>query len=236
MGRGARTTLARAATVFSSHAVRQKLVDMMGGSGSVADLYLQRRRAMSDAQLAALGLRAGALGLTPSFQRPEAFDHLRTDERDILWTVSQLESNFYQGNMLLRDGDVNGMAHSLEIRVPMLDRRILDLMFTVPARIRLPAGRADKHLLRAAFAPLLRPALLNQGKRGFTLPIRRWMLGPLRDLCEQGLGSLKAMGALRADGIDDVWRQFLAAPDSPIWSRAFTLVVLGLYVRRTSAA
>jgi asparagine synthase (glutamine-hydrolysing) len=236
IGPRARTTLARAATVFSSQARRQKLVDMMAGSGSIADLYLQRRRAMSDAQLAALGLGADALGLTPSFQRPEAFDHLRIDERDIPWTVSQFESNFYQGNMLLRDGDVNGMAHSLEIRVPVLDQRMLNLMFTVPGRIRLPSGRPDKHLMRAAFSPLLRPALLNQGKRGFTLPIRRWMLGPLRDLCEQGLGSLKATGALRADGIDAVWRQFLAAPETPIWSRAFMLAVLGLYVRRTRSA
>ena len=231
----ARAGLARAATMFRSEAVRQKLIDMMAGSGSVVDLYLQRRRAMSNGQLAALGIRAGDLGLTPSFQRPEAFEHLRLDERDTVASVSQLESHFYQGNMLLRDSDINGMAHSLEIRVPVLDQRMLDLMFAVPGHVRLPNGRADKHLLRTAFAPLLRPALLNQAKRGFTLPIRRWMLGPLRDLCEEGLSSLKSRTALRPAGIDAVWEQFLAAPETPIWSRAFMLVVLGLYVRRASA-
>ncbi len=219
---------------MKTEAVREKLIDMIGGGGSITDLYLQRRRAMSDGQLAALGINAQDLGLTPGFQRPESFCQLNPeDPQDIVWTVSQLESNFYQGNMLLRDGDINGMAHSLEIRVPVLDQRMVDLMLALPGRVRLPDGRANKHLMRVAFAQHLRPALLNQPKRGFTLPIRRWMVGPLRELCEQGLASLKSLSVLRPQGIDAVWASFLAAPESPIWSRAFTLAVLGLYIRRT---
>jgi asparagine synthase (glutamine-hydrolysing) len=145
--------------------------------------------------------------------------------------VSQIEGRFYQGNVLLRDSDANGMAHGLEIRVPLLDQRMLDFMYTVPGRVRLPSGRADKHLLRQSFGPLLRPQLLAQRKRGFTLPIRRWMLGPLRDLCEDGLRTLKSVGVLRPEGVDAVWKAFLGEPESPIWSRAFTLSVLGTYLR-----
>jgi asparagine synthase (glutamine-hydrolysing) len=124
------------------------------------------------------------------------------------------------------------MAHSLELRVPMLDRRMLDLVHCLPGRIRLPRGKADKHLLRASFPDLLRPDLLNQGKRGFTLPIKRWMLGPLRELCEESLRSLKIEGMLRPEGIDGVWQTFLREPESPIWTRAFTLCVLGQYLRQ----
>jgi asparagine synthase (glutamine-hydrolysing) len=137
--------------------------------------------------------------------------------------------------MLLRDGDANSMAHSLEVRVPMLDQRMLDLMYRVPGRIRLPDGVANKHLMRVAFAPYLRPALLAQKKRGFTLPIRRWMFGPLRDLCEHGIVSLKSFGILEASGIDKVWNGFLAEPESPIWSRAFSLSVLGMYLKKNNA-
>jgi asparagine synthase (glutamine-hydrolysing) len=233
--RGARGMLASAAAMGRSEAVRQKLGDMLRTNGSVLELYLQRRRAMSDRQLADLGLTAGALGLTPGFLDPAAVAGLPADralEADPVFAVSQLESRFYQANMLLRDGDANGMAHSLEIRVPILDQRVLDLALPLPGAVKLPPGGGTKHLLRVAFAPLLRPALLRQGKRGFTLPIRRWMVGPMRDLCEHGLVSLKQVGLLRPQGIDAVWNAFLDDPESPMWSRAFTLCTLGLYAKR----
>ena len=55
---------------------------------------------------------------------------------------------FLPGTSLCRcDGDVNGMAHSLEIRVPLLDQRVADLAYGLPGAVRLPSGKADKHLL-----------------------------------------------------------------------------------------
>jgi asparagine synthase (glutamine-hydrolysing) len=234
--RAMRGLLGKVAAANRSHAVREKLVDMLQGDGSVLSLALQRRRAMSDSQIAALGLDAAELGLAPSFQPPEALATMASlDGLDDVAAVSQVESRFYQGNMLLRDGDANGMAHSLEIRVPLLDQRILDLAYSLPGRLRLPPRSAGKHLLRTAFAAMLRPALAEQKKRGFTLPIRRWMLGPLRERCESALAKLKATGVLRPAGVDAVWSAFLRDPESPIWSRAFTLVVLGSYVQETGA-
>ncbi|HEX8523536.1 MAG TPA: asparagine synthase (glutamine-hydrolyzing) [Tepidisphaeraceae bacterium] len=232
----AKQALATVATVGSSSAVRQKLRDMMKLDGSVSELYLQRRRAMSNGQLAELGLEHSALGLDESFVPAEALENLPGEASDPVWAISQLESRFYQHNMLLRDADANGMAHGLEIRVPILDRRMLDLMLPLPGSVRLPNGIANKHILRQAMLPYLRPALLNQSKRGFTLPIRRWMVGPLRELCEEALRSLKRVGALRQSGIDGIWKSFLAAPESPMWTRAFTLVVLGRYLQQTKTA
>jgi asparagine synthase (glutamine-hydrolysing) len=124
------------------------------------------------------------------------------------------------------------MAHSLEIRVPILDQRMLNLAYALPGSVRLPTGKANKHLLRTAFVDLLRPELTSQKKRGFTLPIRRWMIGPLRELCEHALVHLKSIGALKSEGIDAVWNAFLRDPESPIWSRAFSLCVLGIYIER----
>jgi asparagine synthase (glutamine-hydrolysing) len=89
-------------------------------------------------------------------------------------------------------------------------------------------------LLRQAFADLLRPELLDQPKRGFTLPIRRWMVGSLRPACEQALAALKDLRLLAPAGIDAVWQGFLAEPESPMWTRAFALAVLGDFVRRHS--
>jgi asparagine synthase (glutamine-hydrolysing) len=229
-----RTAGARLATAGKPMAVRQKLLDMMASDGSVHELALQRRRAMSRSQLSALGIDAAALGLDPSFQLPESVAGLE-DCDDIVALISRCESQFYQGNMLLRDGDTNGMANSLEIRVPMLDQRMLDLAHSLPGSMRLPPDAPGKHLLRVAFAPLLRPVLAQQGKRGFSLPLRRWMMGPLRERCEAGLRILKSMSILEPRGVDAVWQEFLRDPESPTWSRALTLVVLGVYVEQLRA-
>lgn len=227
-----RPALAAVAGVGRSVAYRQKLADMARSSGSLVDLYLQRRRAMSSPQLAQLGLEAASLGLTDQFMDPSAVAAAPADEGDPVWTVSMLEARFYMGNMLLRDADINGMAHSQEIRVPMLDKRILDGFMAVPGRVRLPRAVNNKHLLREAFPDLLRPELLDQPKRGFTLPLRRWMLTSLRETCEDSLRALRALGVLRPEGIDSIWNGFLRDPESPIWSRALTLAVLGAYVKR----
>src|SRR5207237_6634249 len=132
-------------------------------------------------QFAALGIQPQELGLTANFQPPAAMGDLGPMD-DVISSVSRLESMFYQANVLLRDTDTNGMAHSLEIRVPILDQRMLDLALPVPGNVKLPNGVANKHLLREAFSDQLTPALLKQKKRGFTLPIRRWMIGPLREM------------------------------------------------------
>lgn len=230
---GGRVGLARLLTRRRPESVRQKFIDIMRTNGAVADLYFHRRRMLSTDQMIAMGIDAAKLGLADCFQSPRVLADLRLCDEDIVWSVSQLESRFYQGNMLLRDSDTNGMAHSLEIRVPMLDRRVLDLILPVAGPVRLPNGRADKHLLRTTFSPLLRAALLAQRKRGFGLPIRRWMAGPMRDLCENAVGRLKSADLLRPGSVDAVWQAFLRDPESPAWSRAFTLCVLGLYLQRT---
>jgi asparagine synthase (glutamine-hydrolysing) len=231
-----RRSVGRLMTSCHNAAFRQKMSDMVASKGGLLDLYLHRRRALSDQGMTALGLDAGELGLTPHFQPPKACAEDLADVPDSVWRISQLECRFYQGNMLLRDCDAASMAHSLEVRVPMLDQRMVELMLSLPGRVRLPGGRADKYLLRQSFREVLRPQLLRQSKRGFTLPIGRWMLGPLRALSEQSLAVLKETDLLAPPGIDQIWSQFLSEPESPIWSRAFILVVLGSYIRKNGFA
>jgi asparagine synthase (glutamine-hydrolysing) len=231
----ARRRIGALAGLGRSQAVRDKLGDVFGSDGSLRSIALLRRRVLSDRQMAALGVDPLELCLTSDFLPPEALDGLDLDEGDPVAAVSQLEARFYQGNVLLRDADTNGMAHGLEIRVPLLDQRLLDLVHALPGPVRLPPGAPGKHLLRRACAPLIRPDLLAQPKRGFTLPLGHWMVGSLRPLCEQGLAALKDVGLFRPEGIDAVWKCFLREPRSPIWTRALTLSVLGHYIRQTSA-
>jgi asparagine synthase (glutamine-hydrolysing) len=227
-----RSAISSVATLGRPEAVRQKATDIIRTNGGLVELFLQCRRTMSNRQLHALGIVPEQLDLTEDFLTQQARDQLTSTANDPVADLSQLESTFYMRNTLLRDSDTNGMAHSLEIRVPLLDRRMLDLVYAIPGHIRLPDGNANKHLLRHAFRDLLRPELVAQTKRGFTLPVGRWMVGPMRDLCESGLAHLKKLDILRPEGIDTVWRAFINGPDHERWSRAFALCVLGLHTQR----
>jgi asparagine synthase (glutamine-hydrolysing) len=232
--RRARRGLAGVLAVRKSSSAREKLADMLDGAGGVGTLALQRRRVLSDRRLAALGLEPAELGLSANFLPPEAERLLPPAGADAGWAISLVESRFYQTNVLLRDSDANGMAHGLEIRVPFLDRRLIEWVQRLPGEVRFPRGQRPKWLLRAAVADLLCPELLNRPKTGFALPLRRWMVGPLRGLCEGGLAVLKDSGLVRPDGVDAVWKGFLADPESQAWSRALSLTVLGDYLRRNA--
>ncbi len=157
----------------------EKAVDMATSDGSLLELELLTRRVMSNQQLADLGIDGHALGLTKDLLSPPLMDSLRIDPDDPVWTISLLESRLYMSNTLLRDTDTNGMAHGLEIRVPFLDRRVIDYVYSLPGSVRLPSPKTSKYLLRRTFSDFLRPEVTNRRKSGFTLPTGRWMAGPL---------------------------------------------------------
>ena len=74
-------------------------------------------------------------------------------------------------NQLLRDSDVMSMAWRLELRVPLVDRQLLEAIASIPSSVRLAQG---KQLLVQA-VPELPPWVLNQPKRGFSFPFQKWL-------------------------------------------------------------
>jgi len=86
-------------------------------------------------------------------------------------TVSRLELTHYMRNQLLRDSDVMSMAHGLELRVPFLDRPLLDTVARIPAANRLRPG---KQLLLEA-VPEIPEWIAHQPKRGFLFPFEQWL-------------------------------------------------------------
>ncbi|MDJ1185068.1 asparagine synthase (glutamine-hydrolyzing) [Roseofilum casamattae] len=88
--------------------------------------------------------------------------------------VSFLEINRYMRNQLLGDSDVMSMAWGLEVRVPFLDRVLLNAIDTIPHDIRLAQG---KQLLINA-VPELPEWVVNKPKQGFLFPFDRWLDDP----------------------------------------------------------
>jgi asparagine synthase (glutamine-hydrolysing) len=82
---------------------------------------------------------------------------------------------------LLPKSDISSMAHSLELRSPLLDHRVVELGLSLPETLRRH-GRIGKVALRRAFADDLPPDVAARGKAGFAVPLASWFRGELRGL------------------------------------------------------
>ena len=87
--------------------------------------------------------------------------------------VAALEMTWYMANQLLRDADWAGMAHSLEIRVPLVDA---ELFAQVAPHVGGPGAPTKQAMAAAPDEPLPR-AVLERPKSGFFVPVREWLEG-----------------------------------------------------------
>jgi asparagine synthase (glutamine-hydrolysing) len=114
--------------------------------------------------------------------------------------------HYLPGDILTKT-DRASMAVGLEVRVPLLDHRLLGPAFAAAplARFQHKQGKA---LLRAALARRLPTHLFeNRPKQGFAVPIDEWLKGPLQAWAGDLLGRAKSSGLFDAKRIDDWWRQ-----------------------------
>ena len=82
-------------------------------------------------------------------------------------------------------GDINtkvdraSMAHSLEVREPLMDHELVEWLATLPSSLKI-RGQEGKYLLKKAMEPLLPADILYRPKMGFAVPLARWFRGPLK--------------------------------------------------------
>lgn len=98
---------------------------------------------------------------------------------------------YYDFKVLLPDQvlafvDRLSMAHSVEVRTPFLDYRLIEYAATIPGNLKIKNGRS-KHILKEAVKELLPAEVINRPKEGFVLPIDIWLLGKMRDTVEDVL-------------------------------------------------
>ena len=180
---------------------------------------------MTNQQMAALGL--GEAGVHAFLTSP--CDPSRVDDSRSTWEiVRSIEARHYMANMLLRDADVFGMAHAVEIRVPLLDPRIVDLALRYTHSHAFAAHEPNKPWLAFALGERLPNAIVHRRKSGFALPQARWMRGPLRQEFADRIEGLAASGHVASAGVRGVWTSFLREQGSGrMWSRAWLLGALG---------
>jgi len=150
-------------------------------------------------------------------------------QRDTVNTISQLELKGYMTNTLLRDTDAMSMAHSLEVRIPFVDIRVVDYALSLPGEWKLREGDSvPKPLLADALADLLPREVLARPKMGFTLPFQKWMELDLRTEVSSVLEDTRrlSLSGLNAGAVKKVWNNFLDKPRAVGWSRPWSLYVL----------
>lgn len=152
-------------------ASRPKAVGVLEFSGSLAGTYLLRRGIFLPHELASIVgpeiAREGLRRLNP-VHRIEA--SMIPDPQRNSGRICVLESANYLRNQLLRDADWAGMAHSVEIRVPLVDFTLLSQL--APALVHLSSGKAA---LASAPARPLPESVSTRAKTGFSLPTGTWM-------------------------------------------------------------
>jgi asparagine synthase (glutamine-hydrolysing) len=120
--------------------------------------------------------------------------------------ICVLESVHYLRNQLLRDADWAGMAHGLEIRVPLVDTALLKSLASVIPGLAQGSGKAA--LARAPSVPLPEE-VVTRSKTGFVVPTGTWMAGACRLGSGEGAREPKGLVSRR-------WsRLVLASPGTP---------------------
>ncbi|HJT21832.1 MAG TPA: asparagine synthase (glutamine-hydrolyzing) [Nitrospira sp.] len=88
----------------------------------------------------------------------------------------------------LRKADRLSMWHSLEVRVPYLDHKLVEFIATIPSQLKLK-GWEKKHILIQSLKKILPDSILNRRKQGFSIPLGAWLRGPLKVLMYDSLSS-----------------------------------------------
>ena len=97
------------------------------------------------------------------------------------------------------------MAHSVEVRPPFLDHRLVQFVADLPGNIKIREGRV-KHILKEAVSDLLPAELLARPKEGFIMPVNEWLIGSLKDYVQATLAPkrLATHGLFRAGAIEQM--------------------------------
>lgn len=146
-----------------------------------------------------------------------------------------LDTIAYLPDDLLVKGDRASMAASLEVRVPLLDFRIVELAWRLPISMKLRNGR-NKWILREVLSRYVPPKLIERPKKGFSVPVAAWLRGPLREWAEDLLDArhLEDRGLLRSAPIREKWQEHLSGRadwDAQLWDVLMIQAWLREYAR-----
>jgi asparagine synthase (glutamine-hydrolysing) len=138
-------------------------------------------------------------------------------------------------------GDINtkvdraSMAHSLEVREPLMDHPLVEWLATLPSGLKVK-GQEGKYLFKKAMEPMLPTEVLYRPKMGFAVPLARWFRGPLRERVREAMlgETLASTGMFNQDYLRhlvDAHQSGARDYSSPLW----TMLMFEAFLRNSGA-
>ncbi len=177
-----------------------KIKQLLRGTGVATEvMFLLWMGSFNESEkrvLLAPGTRA-AIGRANAFE--DVLEHIkRSNLRNDFERTLYLCAKLYLQDDILVKVDRASMANSLEVRSPFLDHTLVEFVSRLPSRLKL-RRLTTKYLLKRAVADLLPPKLVRRPKKGFGMPVGRWINGPLGPLIDAALAPQR----LRREGLFD---------------------------------
>ncbi|MBC7481991.1 MAG: amidotransferase 1, exosortase A system-associated [Rhizobacter sp.] len=146
----------------------------------------------------------------------------KADTDDPLALIQYIDIKTYLVGDINTKVDRASMAHSLEVREPLMDHELMEWLATLPSSMKI-RGTEGKHLLKKAMEPNLSDDILYRPKMGFAVPLARWFRGPLRERVRSAvLGPrLAATGWFDAACLERLVREHQSGAQdhsAPLWS------------------
>jgi asparagine synthase (glutamine-hydrolysing) len=144
-----------------------------------------------------------ALGTTDQVGRSFREYASRVKTNEPLDQLLYIDGKTYLPGDILTKVDRMSMATSLEVRVPLLDHKLIEFVTKVPASLKL-AGTETKHLLKRVAKDLIPAEILDRPKQGFGMPLEEWINQQLRDQIRDTLREprTRQRGYVRSDYVD----------------------------------
>jgi len=194
---------------------------------SVSVLRLDEREALYS---------SGLKRILAGYRAQEVFKHhaAKANTTDPLALVQYLDYKTWLVGDINTKVDRASMAHSLEVREPLMDHELIEWLATLPSSLKIK-GQEGKWLLKKAFEPSLPNDVLYRPKMGFSVPLAKWLRGPLRERLQQAvLGpQLEATGYFNQETLQNMVRQHLSGQrdhSAPLW----TLLMFDAFLRQAN--
>ncbi len=232
--RGVRATLARAIAAAGSR-VHSDVADLGAALGDdEAGRYLallghfgaREKASLYGPAMRALAPRATELRFAALLAESAAPDRVRR--------LLDLDFGTYLPDDINAKVDIAAMAHALEVRCPFLDTAVVEFAARLPTSVQL--RWRGKRLLRAAVRDVVPAPILRRTKRGFGLPLRRWMTEDLGAMARDTLldRTARTRGLFEPAAVEALFADFAQGRGSP--DRLWTLLVLETWFRAFEGA
>ncbi len=152
--------------------------------------------------------------------------------RDRISLLQYLDLKLYLQESILVKVDRASMASSLEVRAPFLDHELVEFVMGLPSALKLK-GFTPKYLLKKAAQPYLPREIINRKKKGFGVPIAKWVKGPLKEMFMDllSVNRVKREGILNSQYVEKLLDDHLMNKKDNR-KQLWTLLVWELWVNR----